>query len=146
MIWDVIPDLIEIGLDVLNPVQPAWMDPAEMKRRFGDRLCFWGSLDEQHTLPFGSPDDVREEVRTRLRTIGRHGGHILGPTHWVQLAARPRGGRKPGFDHAAAPWYSWMSPPSRSRRRISRGLTGTGTKVSASGEARPRARWGRCRL
>ena len=85
MIWDVIPDLIEIGLDVLNPVQPACLDPAELKRRFGDRLCFWGSLDEQHTLPFGSPEDVRAEVRTRLDTIGRRGGLILGPTHHVQL-------------------------------------------------------------
>jgi uroporphyrinogen-III decarboxylase len=85
MIWDVIPDLIEIGLDVLNPVQPACMDPAELKRRYGDHLCFWGSLDEQHTLPFGSPDDVRAEVRARLRTIGRGGGLILGPTHHVQL-------------------------------------------------------------
>ena len=71
MIWDVIPELIEIGVDVLNPVQPACMDPAELGRRFGDRLCFWGSLDEQHTLPFGSPDDVRAEVLMRLRTIGR---------------------------------------------------------------------------
>jgi uroporphyrinogen decarboxylase len=85
MIWDVIPDLIEIGLDVLNPVQPACLDPAELKRRFGDRLCFWGSLDEQHTLPFGSPVDVQAEVRTRLDTIGRRGGLILGPTHHVQL-------------------------------------------------------------
>jgi uroporphyrinogen-III decarboxylase len=85
MIWDIVPDLIEIGLDVLNPVQPACMDPADLKRRFGDRLCFWGSLDEQHTLPFGSPEDVRAEVRTRLATIGRHGGLILGPTHHVQL-------------------------------------------------------------
>jgi uroporphyrinogen decarboxylase len=85
MIWDVIPDLIEIGLDVLNPVQPACMDPADLKRRYGDRLCFWGSLDEQHTLPFGSPGDVRAEVRTRLDTIGRRGGLILGPTHHVQL-------------------------------------------------------------
>jgi uroporphyrinogen-III decarboxylase len=85
MIWDVIPDLIEIGLDVLNPVQPACMDPAELQRRYGDRLCFWGSLDEQHTLPFGSPGDVRAEVRTRLDTIGRRGGLILGPTHHVQL-------------------------------------------------------------
>ena len=85
MIWDVIPDLIEIGLDVLNPVQPACLDPAELKRRFGDRLCFWGSLDEQHTLPFGSPADVQAEVRTRLDTIGRRGGLILGPTHHVQL-------------------------------------------------------------
>jgi len=61
-----------------------------------------------------------------------------------------RGGRKPGFDHAASPWYSWMSPPSRSRRRTSPGLTGPviGTEIGppASGEVRPRARWGRCRL
>jgi uroporphyrinogen decarboxylase len=81
----VIPELIEIGLDVLNPIQPACMDPAELKRLYGDRLCFWGSIDEQHTLPFGSPDDVRREVQLRLRTIGRDGGLILGPTHHVQL-------------------------------------------------------------
>jgi uroporphyrinogen-III decarboxylase len=85
MIWKVIPELIEIGLDVLNPVQPACMDPAELKRRFGDRLSFWGSLDEQHTLPFGSAAEVTAEVMTRLRTIGRGGGLILGPTHHVQL-------------------------------------------------------------
>ena len=52
----IIPELIEIGLDVLNPIQPACMDPAELKRLYGDRLCFWGSIDEQETLPFGTPD------------------------------------------------------------------------------------------
>ncbi len=52
---EVIPELIEIGIDVLNPVQPACMDPAELKREYGDRLLFWGSIDEQHTLPFGTP-------------------------------------------------------------------------------------------
>ena len=82
---EVIPDLIEIGIDVLNPVQPACMDPAQLKRRYGDQLLFWGSIDEQYTLPFGSPDDVRTEILTRLRTIGRGGGLILGPTHHVQL-------------------------------------------------------------
>jgi uroporphyrinogen-III decarboxylase len=81
----IIPDLIEIGLDVLNPIQPACMDPARLKQTYGDRLCFWGSLDEQHTLPFGSPSDVRQEVLTRLHTIGKHAGLILGPTHHVQL-------------------------------------------------------------
>jgi len=85
LILPVIADLIEIGVDVLNPIQPACMDPAEVKRTFGDRLCFWGSLDEQHTLPFGSPEDVRHEVVKRLRTIGREGGLILSPTHHVQL-------------------------------------------------------------
>ncbi len=81
----IIPDLIEIGLDVLNPVQPACMDPAMLKQAFGDKLCFWGSMDEQHTLPFGSPADVRNEVLTRLATLGKDGGLILGPTHHVQL-------------------------------------------------------------
>ncbi|MBN1912754.1 MAG: hypothetical protein JW818_23735 [Pirellulales bacterium] len=81
----IIPELIEIGLDVLNPVQPACMDPAELKRLYGRELCFWGSIDQQHTLPFGTPDDVRREVRTRIDTLGRDGGLILGPTHHVQL-------------------------------------------------------------
>ncbi len=84
-IWPIIPDLIEIGLDVLNPIQPLSMDPAEVGRDFGDRLCFWGSIDEQHTLPYGTPADVAAEVRLRLDTLGRNGGLILGPTHHVQL-------------------------------------------------------------
>jgi len=81
----VLPELAEVGIDVLNPVQPACMDPAWIKREHGDRLLFWGSLDEQHTLPFGSAEDVRDEIRLRLDTIGRGGGLILGPTHHVQL-------------------------------------------------------------
>jgi uroporphyrinogen-III decarboxylase len=84
-IYPIIPDLIEIGLDVLNPIQPASMDPVRLKQEYGDKLCFWGSIDEQHTLPFGSPADVEAEVLTRLRTLGRNGGLILGPTHHVQL-------------------------------------------------------------
>lgn len=84
-IWPIIPDLIEMGLDVLNPIQPASMDPAEMKRRYGQNLCFWGTIDEQHTLPFGTPGDVTAEVRQRLNTIGAGGGLIIGPTHHVQL-------------------------------------------------------------
>ena len=84
-ILPIVPDLIEIGIDVLNPIQPACMDPAALKRRFGDQLCFWGTIDQQHTLPFGSPADVRNEVLTRLNTVGRNGGLILGPTHHVQL-------------------------------------------------------------
>lgn len=84
-IYPIIPELIEIGLDVLNPIQPASMDPLRLKREYGDRLCFWGSVDEQRTLPFGTPEDVRNEVLTRLRTIGRNGGLILGPTHNVQM-------------------------------------------------------------
>jgi uroporphyrinogen decarboxylase len=81
----VIPDLIEIGLDVLNPIQPACMDPAKLKEQFGKHLCFWGSMDEQHTLPFGTPAEVEAEVLRRLETIGKDGGLIIGPTHNVQL-------------------------------------------------------------
>ena len=84
-IYPIIPDLIEIGLDVLNPIQPKSLDPEELNREFGDQLCFWGTIDEQQTLPFGSPDDVRDEVRNRLKTIGKNGGLIIGPTHHLQL-------------------------------------------------------------
>lgn len=84
-IYPIIPDLIEAGIDVLNPVQPRSMDPAQIKREFGSRLCFWGSVDEQYTLPFGTPEEVRQEILTRLETLGKGGGLILGPTHHVQL-------------------------------------------------------------
>ena len=81
----IIPDLIEIGLDVLNPIQPASMDPAQIKKEYGDHLCFWGTIDEQRTLPFGKPSEVEAEIRHRLRTVGKDGGLILSPTHHVQL-------------------------------------------------------------
>jgi uroporphyrinogen decarboxylase len=84
-ILPIIPELAEIGIDILNPIQPACMSPAEIKRQFGDRLCFWGSIDEQHTLPFGTSASVAAEVTDRLQTIGQNGGLILGPTHHVQL-------------------------------------------------------------
>ena len=81
----IIPELIEIGLDVLNPIQPASMDPVEVKKHFGDKLSFWGTIDEQKTLPFGTPVDVANEVHQRLETVGYDGGLILAPTHHVQL-------------------------------------------------------------
>jgi uroporphyrinogen-III decarboxylase len=84
-VYAIIPELVEIGLDVLNPVQPAAMDPARLKRQYGRELCFWGSIDEQHTMPFGDPDQVRHEVEQRLKTVGQDGGLILAPTHHLQL-------------------------------------------------------------
>lgn len=84
-LYPIIPDLIEIGLDVLNPVQPGAMDPCSLKREFGKNLCFWGGIDEQYTLPFGSPEDVRKEVHNRVSSLGQKGGLIIGPTHHVQL-------------------------------------------------------------
>jgi uroporphyrinogen decarboxylase len=78
-----IPDLIEIGLDVLDPIQvrAAGMDPVGLKRDFGDRLAFHGAIDVQYTLPFGTCDEVRDEVLERLRTLGRGGGFILNNSH-----------------------------------------------------------------
>jgi uroporphyrinogen-III decarboxylase len=84
-VYPIIPGLMEIGVDILNPVQPKSMDPAKLKKDFGDKLCFWGSIDEQHTLPFGTPEDVKAETLARLSTIGKNGGLIIGPTHHVQL-------------------------------------------------------------
>ena len=80
----IIPDLIEIGLDILNPIQPRAMDPAYLKRQFGKNLTFWGGVDEQKILPFGTPEDVEAEVRQRISQLNGNGGYILGPSHNMQ--------------------------------------------------------------
>ena len=81
-----IPDLIECGLDILNPLQPDvhHMDHAELKSRFGGRLVFHGSISIQRTLPFGTPDDVRAEVRKRVDTLAPGGGFIFCTAHNIQ--------------------------------------------------------------
>lgn len=82
-----IPDFIEAGFDILNPVQTsaADMDPGELKRRFGEQITFWGGgVDTQHTLPFGSPEDVRREVEERIRIFGSGGGFVFNTIHNVQ--------------------------------------------------------------
>jgi len=84
-IYPIIPELIEIGLDVLNPLQPASMDPARLKKEYGERLCFWGSLDIQKTLPLGTPGEVKSEIQQRLKTVGKSGGLIIGPSHYLQV-------------------------------------------------------------
>lgn len=83
-IQPIIPELIEIGVDVLNPIQPESMNPAELKQKYGDRLCFFGAIDVQNTLPFGTPETVAAEYRERLATIGENGGWLCAPTHHVQ--------------------------------------------------------------
>ncbi|MGD0897290.1 MAG: uroporphyrinogen decarboxylase family protein [Thermoguttaceae bacterium] len=79
---DYLPDLVEIGLDVIEPIQPC-NDLELVKRRHGDRLTFWGGIDTQRLLPFGTPDDVRREAARVIRTLGRGGGHIIGPAQEV---------------------------------------------------------------
>jgi uroporphyrinogen decarboxylase len=84
-VYPIIADLIDIGVDVLNPIQPQSMDPGRLKREYGGRLCFWGTIDIQQTLPFGTPEQVTAEILARLGSVGRNGGLILSPTHNVQL-------------------------------------------------------------
>jgi uroporphyrinogen decarboxylase len=80
----IIDELIEIGVTVLNPIQPECMNPAEVKKKYGDRLAFWGTMGVQSTLPFGTPEDVRAEVKLRMQTIGSGGGLLLGPSHMIE--------------------------------------------------------------
>lgn len=77
----IVPDLIELGVSVLNPVQPLCMDAVELKEKYGDKLCLWGTLDTQYLLPFGSRRDVELEVLNRIKTLGGGGGLILAPVH-----------------------------------------------------------------
>jgi len=83
---DIIPDLIEIGLDVLESVQPeaAGMNPYELKRRWGDKITFWGCLGSQSTIPFGTPQEIHDEVRRLCREMGEGGGYILAPAKPIQ--------------------------------------------------------------
>ena len=82
-----IPDLLDNGIDVLNPVQISarGMDPAVLKRRFGSRLAFWGGgIDSQNVLPFAGPDEVREHVRRNLAAWKPGGGYVFNSVHNIQ--------------------------------------------------------------
>ncbi len=89
---DFIPDLIEIGVDALNPVQTSarGMDPAFLKREYGRDLCFWGGgVDTQEILPRGSPGDVRNDVRRRLPVLLDGGGYVFAAVHNIQADVPP---------------------------------------------------------
>jgi uroporphyrinogen decarboxylase len=75
----ILPDLIEIGLEIYHPLQPEAMDVAAVKRDFGRDITFWGGLGTQTTIPLGSPEDVRREVCDRIELFQKDGGYILAP-------------------------------------------------------------------
>jgi len=81
--WDVIPDLIDIGVTVLNPVQPECLDLEAVKKRFGDRLVFWGGIGTQTTMPFSSPDEVYRTVQRTINVLGPT-GYLPCPTHVLE--------------------------------------------------------------
>jgi len=79
-----IPDLMEVGVDILNPVQPECMDFAKLHAEYGDRLSFTGALGTQSTMPFGTPEEVREVVFRNLDIAGEKGGLEVRPTHLLE--------------------------------------------------------------
>jgi len=90
-VYLLVEDLIDTGIDALNPIQvnARNMDPARLKEEFGDRLAFWGGIDTQKVLPFGKPEEVRQEVRRVIDCMGRGGGYILAGVHNIQAEVPP---------------------------------------------------------
>jgi len=91
-IRDILPDLIELGIDILNPIQ--WrckgMERAALKRDFGDKVVLHGGMDNQYTLAKGTVEQVQQEVIDNLRILGRGGGYILAPCHNIQAVSPPQ--------------------------------------------------------
>ena len=91
-VYSVLGDLIEVGVDLLNPVQVAaagLADTARLKREFGDRLAFCGGIDTRWVLPSGTTEDVRAEVRRRIRDLGPGGGYVAAAVHCIQPDVPP---------------------------------------------------------
>lgn len=109
-IYRLLPDMIEMGVDILNPVQTraARMDPVILKREFGDRLCFWGGGVDVQDLPFLSVEQVRDQVRDRIRIFAPGGGFVFCPTHNIQ-AGTPAENIVAAYDTA----YEWGGYPLR---------------------------------
>ena len=87
----IIPDFIEIGLDILEAIQPSCMNPGELKKKYGKNLSFWGGVDVQHVMPFGTPEEVISEIKERIRTVAPGGGFIFCTAHCVQPSERAVG-------------------------------------------------------
>lgn len=87
---DLIDDLVDIGVDIINPVQVSALgDTAALKARFGDKVVFWGGIDTQHALPHGAIEDVQAEVRRRIRDLAPGGGYVVGAVHNIQPDVPP---------------------------------------------------------
>jgi len=85
-VYELIPDFIELGLDILNPIQPeaAGMDPVRLKKEYGKDLMFFGGISIQDLLPNGTPEQIRNEVFRRAEILGKEGGYIIAPAHNIQ--------------------------------------------------------------
>jgi uroporphyrinogen decarboxylase len=90
--YNLLPGFLEVGYDILNPVQTHafHMEAWRLKKDYGDRLCFYGGLDIQRLLPFGTEDEVRQGVKDLIRTLGPQGGFLFATSHNVQFDTPPR--------------------------------------------------------
>ena len=90
-VFDLIPDLIDLGFDILNPVQVSarGMDTRRLKEAYGKDIVFWGGIDTQHVLPFGKPEEVADEVRRRIDDLAPGGGFIFAAVHNIQALVPP---------------------------------------------------------
>jgi uroporphyrinogen decarboxylase len=106
-VYPLIDDFIDIGVDILDPIQVSAKDmgnTARLKQEFGDRICFCGAIDTQYVLPFGTPEEVEAEVKRRIRDLAPGGGYLLAPVHTVQpdvppenIIAMCQAGQKHGY-------------------------------------------------
>ena len=81
---NIIDDFIEEGIDILNPVQPECNDLAAIYEKYGDRLIFWGGIGTQSTMPFGTPQQVREAVANVQKVLGGRGALVIAPSHILE--------------------------------------------------------------
>jgi uroporphyrinogen decarboxylase len=90
-VFDLIPDLIELGFDILNPVQVSarGMDSRRLKEEYGNDITFWGGIDTQHVMPFGKPEEVADEVKRRIDDLAPGGGFVLATVHNIQAFVPP---------------------------------------------------------
>jgi uroporphyrinogen decarboxylase len=85
----IIPELIEIGVNVLNPLQPDVMDPRKLKDEYGNRVAFWGTMGTQILWAWGGPKDIEEEVKLRIETMGKGGRFVISPAYDIDLPGIP---------------------------------------------------------
>jgi uroporphyrinogen decarboxylase len=86
---ELFPELIDLGVDIFNPFQPEVMDVFEVKRKYGDSLCFYGGISTQKTLPYGTVGQVKDEVKRLIEKVGLNGGYIIAPAHAIPADAKP---------------------------------------------------------